>query len=926
MRDYLLGRDVNGNPVGNGTKTVTFSSSDSRFYSAVKWIEGPPTAADGSPLYSQDVSGELRGYAVSSKPISSSHLVPTCPNYDKEGNLKCPDSDCCVTFNSKTFVRGGDGVFRTGQGCTGKCWTLNKKGELVTIPAKLLWVEPLEGSFTLNNGAPLLRNGSTSEVMFEATFSGKAIPLQARVKGVKASDGGELPMPVVVFDAWKEVVTTDPSSGDEITTIVRDSDTALSQNSVQLSVSRTKEANGHYHLCTVDNDGNGETTDTIGDVGHTHQIVSFVVEETNAHTHGVRSIAVTNLNSILDQDSCINVSATIEYDASKTFVVRKKTFTATDCPDILTGTKYSLKLFAPKEVEAQRYLDSSIDGFTVEAQLQKTTDGEIDIIPDGQRISFEFVATRPKSKDDQQDTVEGVWKLEENGTGYQKRPYLVLKVRAFAEIDGVRVAKSALISVVNRLPYEPMVKGLLPEPTNDSLYLTSLPNAENFGQSQIHDAVYEAAGRLQAWQLEDATRQDWAKAVILISDGWENESVHSITESIASIQRLAGNKKTPCAPVFISAPTPQGRLVMEKYASETGSELSWLPQGQRPLPASSSSTSSEDNDGLMPFIESLFSSALSSANYGTYTGQVDLNRTKLINNITFTLQVPSNGAGSMVAVRLRFSADAESWTAWSGEYQLTNTGTISLPDTPPNLYRYMQYWVGFIGNSNFVAPTLHLVGGQVVEPRESFIFFAPIRTNAGQGEIVSEVIISDRTESSSFSKVTYGYTASDSTNEIDYSSAAQPLTYAERRKITLTRSNEPLVRLTANNFLLLNGGWPASTEIEIYDLSEDPLHGTLVPPGSYSANSASGRITFADAPPADAQYSASLVLPPLFRLLCHVVNYSSTEAVKLKHVGVTFNVTELPQDIHTTLASRISSSSSSSSESGVVFTLSSSSA
>lgn len=906
--DTILGKTADGTPVGTGAKPVTFRFENG-FNSSTKWGEDPPLAPNGVEMF--QASG--RGYAAS-KVISSSHTVQQpCPRYNADGEVVCPSSGCCMTISSVTYARDNAGVMRKIDGCDGDAAeyaTVNKKGEIVPVLPTILWAEPLAGTYYINgqqavdNGLLTRDSQTLNEVMLDVTFSGLPIPQTANTHNVRNADGSRIGMPTVTFDAFKVVTTTDPDTNATYTEIVRDADTNINNPSVIVTNSRTSIDADHYHLCEVDNAGNGTTTSTVGATSHSHAIANYLVEGQMGHGHTLRSVASTLLGPITDPDSEIHVIAMVKYDASRTPVER--TINVEYVDSVTTETdKYELLLLAPKKVDAKQ--TPAENGFVVRAELRKTSAGLPVDITDGHPIFFEFKTYLPKNYSQKRAN----WTRGDDGE-YEDQDYVVIEVKASTFIDDIRLAKSTKILVQNNKPFEPMVVGLLPEPTGDSLYLDAIQDAASFGPSPIHDAVYQAAGRLKSWQLADVTRRNWTNAIVLISDGWENGSTHSILEAIDAIHALAGHKKTPCSTTAIGQPTPWGNLILRKYSEDTNSAITTLTDGPQPSPSNSSSESTGGDEALTAMVENILQNGIATINYGTYIGEIDLERSKTILSITFDITVPPGGEQSLVQVRWRFSDDGETWGSWSAEQELTETTSIAISSTPPTIKRYIQYWIGFVGNSDFIAPTVTSVNGVAVEPRESIIFLSPIYTNANSEQGVGKVVVSDKT-SGRLSSVSYGYTASDSTNEQDYLSISQPLSPPANRKIILSRVNEPLVRLSATNYQMLNQGWPGAATLEVYDLNNDPLNGELISPNQYTANPTTGRIVFTDPKPNTAKFSATLIFPPLFRILCRVVNYSAEagDAAKIHHIGVSWNLTNLRSSVHASLGDLISSSSSS---------------
>ena len=924
--DALLGKTQSGVTVGSGNpRLVSFQG-----VSGDRWHESQPI--DSVPPYPVLGSGgpggvPNRGYAVS-RHISNAAIIPPAPacppDPDPEtGQTPCGGA-CCLQVSSGTAYLS-DGVIFEGKGCG--------DGDCTFGPCQIWWAEPLSGNFeVIPRGA--IRDGvNPTDVWLDVSFSGRPIPLVAREHQVKDSNGNDIGMPVVTFDAYKIVAVTDPVTGHQANSLVHDASISLQTYQVRLSLSITSNTVGHYHTCTVDSFGNGTTTGTYlqnsvtPTTNHVHVISNFVVLPTNSHIHELKSVARTTLNPTSNQVDSIHITANFHYDASRTPIDRTGSFEYVDTPktpeEIVIGDSYFLKLSAPQNALAD--ISNGVDqsGFNLQVTLNKYTSGSLVTIPaDGLRTYWKL-----QFFDFQQNQQPGkVYRLS-NGS-FPAVPYLLLKVSAQVTIAGQTLTASGAVAVLSSNLWTKQAIALTPGPTSDPVYLDIFDSIACFGPSPINDAVYLAASRLINWQAGSPLRLNAQKAIILLTDGWENNSDRTISEAINAIQRIGNSPTTPCSTVEFGQQSLNAQLILEGLAEASGAPIAVLPPVAIPLPDAGSSSSSSGHFGdLAPLVDELFASALSSANHGDFNNIIDLGRSKLINSVAITVDLPPGYAGSSLTFRYRTSGDGSAWSAWSAVQTVTSTTTVTIEGA--QIQRYLQYDVGFHGNENFVAPSLSRIQASYVEPRDHFVLFTPIATNSAADEYVSEVTISDRVdygaESSSSSEngeqnhaalsvIRYGFANGTTVLPENFFSPEQPPSMSGRRKFTLCRANEPLVQLDARRFRLAYSGWPSEATLIIYDLSNDPIAGKLVSPENYTANAQTGLVTFSTNK-TGSRFSSTLVFPPSFGLICSVTNYSDSpsDAVALRNIGVSWNVTKSrTPGINAPLASLISSSSSSS--------------
>lgn len=913
--DDLLGEDINGNPVGTGRPTgIIFTWGGETFWSKTQLRHPVTNQILGEP----GIDGK-RGWAVSNLITRSAFIDPS--------ECECSPQSCCqpqcwrigadtwVTKNGKRYWGVGC-PSQMEQNCDGTL--ICGGGSVITydIEVKLTWKEPLDGSFSTfgNDSLKINRDGTPTSVVLDVTFSGEAIPLVAKRHNVTDLEGNPLSPPVITFDIYKKVKYTNRYGG-ESTKIIRDETTRLSTYTDVAIIELTTtggDARNHFHKCQVDANGNGKTTTTYTSDGtgeeietnHVHTILNFEVSslvtdgDLDAHSHILRSVARTTILPIFE-DAEICISASFSYDASKKFVVRKKTVTACVTPDIQLDDYWAVRVYCPSEYAVQENVTPENNGLPVLAEVSHYILGERVEIPDGLRVSLTGAVYPPKDR----ENAPGVARTAYFSYG-QTRDHAVIKWEASIDIDGIKYSDPEQMTVVtSSFSWLPNSKGLVPEATSDPVYLNpALSSITTLGGSPVHDAAYLAAARIISFKNENQEWKDSSSCMVLITDGDENLSERTLDQGIKSVTRMGGEGDSSAAPVALGILHPADMLVLRKYADETGGAVINV---------------SDDSVTTESIAQRIFSKSLANANTGIFQNIVDLSSSKIHESSTIEIYIPS---GASATFKARFGEDGIRWGDWSQEVDVPISGivdTSSLLDGNP--HRYMQYEIKMIGNETFQAPRLISISNSYIEPQNHILFFAPIAIESNENEYVGEVVITHLATVPQNSTISYGVCHLDSQEITDYFSDAQPLMETDTRHIILGRYNETATSYDGRNFSLVNGPWPKIAELEVYKI----LFGAIeeVPADQYSANPRQGLITMSSVQHSDAKLSVTLKFPPLIRIACMIMNYG-TGATTIKHIGVTYNVVQRTRENTDGSINRtpiedvweISSSSSSSSE------------
>ena len=728
-------------------------------------------------------------------------------------------------------------------------------------------------------------------------------------------------------------------------------DISLSSYVVQTGLFRTDiyddSINIHTHACTVDNNGNGETTSTIvieGTVAtHSHIITNYISDTVLSHSHNLRCVAITQINPSINKGLEIFLNGYVVYDPTNCFAhdlgsnpeyfpilpvgnrimfngISIKGYEASQ-PfleiEIETGRDLHLfpteaKLIAatsedlnpsnPVYFTAKTPLDTS-RGFDVKAKVQfseyvyEASNGYSITVPartvnDGSRVTFEITPYKPSQEESQINIV---------APDIIKK-YMILKFRVSAAAEGRFFARDFYILVNGNLQWVSGIKSLMPELSNDSSYITTaLTKIESLGGSQLHDAVKEATQRIIQEQTDNPSYKDYKKIIMIISDGDENSSEYSLQQAVNGIDFIDGTKETPSTSIMLGRVDTYSQIIMQKYAEKTDGEIYPVVN-----------LNSVNIGNLIDYISETSNYGF---NYGTFKNILDFEQASI--PIEFRLGDVNIPEGTTINYRTRYTTDGEQWSAWSSwsNYNIATTFTDSIEKV-----MQFQYEVEFYGNGNFESPVLYgssgIFGsesvGQVTtynKPQSFTIFFKPISINTNDDEYLSSIHITHEATIPETSEIQYGLVQSGDLNIEEYLQEGKyinPDTYT----ILLTRYNEILQTFNHKTYYALNGRWPHSCSIEIYRFNSQNPNGIIVNMSDYSINSITGEINFFNYQSSSDTFTINVIFKPFFRLIAKITNYGQ-ESATIHHIGVIYNTCKrIPKDsngniIHKSISSRL---------------------
>jgi len=850
------------------------------------------------------------------------------------------------TVNLNTSYIWDDGTGMYGVGASEEpYYEEGEFGPVLIVPKpKATFIEPLGITTAIEDiTGSFVRNGIQSpKVVATVTWKGQPITEQT-VPNV---------FPVVTFKSGKctmvnsfELNGVSAAIDDRNTTggclvVQEHPDARLTSYAIQVSLSRTDITLNHTHACTVDNSGNGITTETISLNGiittdHVHTITNYVALLSDGHTHALRSVAVTyilpttntydnfvvNSYVVYDPTNCDPYSGGgIQYTPLPTEGNRMM-FTTLDLNgaeatephltlELSTGGDLSGSSAFPSNVGSKTYVASyyasetpgeTIKGFDFAAHAFFSSytiedyPGHFVTIPardvdDGSRISFEIDIYKPQKSAE----LEGGGTIETNSLVVAPdvvRDYLTLKVTASVVAEGQFATKNMVVKVNSNLQWIPDYSGLLPEATLDTIYLNNVASQINtIGASPIYDAITLAAQRLITYQTDNASLKNYKKAIILLTDGDENQSQYSIQQSIDMVSFVNGTKLTQVIPVKLGLTYKDDEIVVKKIANDTGGFIMYCVD----------MTTSEIDSS----INSMLINQAMDFNNGTYSNNVAFNDAYIVDDVVLQNVVTPSNTG--VFYRARFSQNGSQWELWTPWTR--STGNLSVSE---NRAKYIQYGTKLYGNEYFQTPELtEDVAVDYYLKGQTSVFFEPLSVGGsgsgmGDNEYLASIHLTHEADIPSTSQVLYGVTPSNSTDPLDYFEITP-----DRHTIMLTRFNELLITENNRVFTAINGRWPEELEVEIYRINSANPNGILVNPSDYILNSRIGTVTFFNSQDATDVFVICIYFNPVFRLVCKVINYGSVGA-KIHHVGVIYNIAKrIPMDltgniIHTPISTRI---------------------
>ena len=867
--------------------------------------------------------------------------------------------------NLNASYKWDDGTGMYGVGASVEPY-YDEDSKLIVPKPKASFIEPLDITVDIEDlTGSFVRDGVQSpNVVATVTWKGQPLTNTFIVnEGTPFEKSVPNVFPVVTFKSGKCTQTNSQTVGSSTIAIdyrnlssgclvVADNpDAKLTSYAIQVSLSRTDIKLDHTHACTVDNSGNGTTTQTIFlngviTVDHVHTITNYVALLSDGHTHNLRSVAVTNLLPTTNTYDNFVVNAYTVYDPTNCEPYDGGGIEYTPLPtdgnrlmfatlnldggeatqpkleiELFTGGDLSSSPALPSNVGSKTYVAtyyaSETPGETVKgfdfaahaffsAYTIEDYPGHFVTIPardvaDGSRISFNVDIYKPQKSAE----LEGNGEVTTNSLVIAPdviRDYLTIKVTASIVAEGQYATSNMIAKVNSNLQWIPNYSGLLPEATSDTIYLNNVVSQiSSIGASPIYDAITMASQRLIAYQTDDTSLKNYKKIIILLTDGDENQSQYSIQQSIDMVSFVNGSKLTQVVPVKLGLTYKDDEIVVKKIANDTGGFTMY----------SVDMTTSEIDSS----INSMLVNQNLDFNSGTYSNSIAFDDAYIIDDTTLSNAVIPSGTG--VFYRARFSQNGSQWELWTPW-----TRSTSNLQAPEDRAQYIQYGIKLYGNEYFQTPEItEDVAVDYYLKGQNSVFFEPLNAgnnennngtggstdNGGMGddEYLASIHITHEADIPSTSQVLYGVTTSNSSDPLDYFEVTP-----DNHTILLTRFNE--IMITENNrvFTAINGRWPEELEVEIYRINSANPNGVLVNSSDYVLNSRIGTATFFNSQDPTDTFVICVYFNPVFRLICKIVNYGSV-AAQIHHVGIIYNIakrvsTDLEGSIiHTPVSTRV---------------------
>lgn len=653
-----------------------------------------------------------------------------------------------------------------------------------------------------------------------------------------------------------------------------------SSSSQQLSDYSDTE-NGHYHTCSVNENGTGKTINTytykslVQVENHEHIIDGFEVKnayDNEIHYHTLKSTASTWINPFtledlgpVEENTNIYIDAYLEYDASKTYTERTlllqrviPLFDSQEEKDKL----WKFTLHVPSTAFVSPSTTNEYNGFDVSTSLMRN-DGTL--APDGTRIQIEMKSYAPENYLNQKES--------NNIVIQQLREYIIVKTIASVKIENMKFEQKKLTRVYSKLNWLPKIRNLTSDLTNEEFYLEKATDKiECIGCSQIYDGILQSLSRLKKFYMERSDLRDGNFLILMFTDGEENESANSIDYML---KNLIQSSRFPTYPVPVGEfITPIGENLLN-----TISKLSY---------GEATTNKNVNSDDIFEYIKSILQSQQS--NYGVYYNTISLTQPRPINSIIYDANFPT---GSKILASFRVGNTINNLSSWSDEFTIDNDNkniNIGLVVGDEH-YKHFQYRLKLIGNENFESPSYFGNSLNYIEPFSTMVFFKPINIKTGIEEFISEIVITHKISGDENIDIQYGFTYENSTKESDYYNEFSKPIRAGSRYIILARTNEKMI--TTNNFsyMAVNGPWPEICNVEVYKILANQTTKTLIPSSEYTFEPQKGEITLNKGLENLDTVLLSLSFPSSFRIMCKVNNYSSNPAY-LDHLGILYNIAQ----------------------------------
>jgi hypothetical protein len=841
-------------------------------------------------------------------------------------------------------------------------------GDGIVYPRPVVsYDEPL--GISMETEGEWTRDGATyAKIIATVTWRGEAITNKYIInKGEEGETIIDQNFPIVTFFAG-EGIKNNSTDGEQaqfvdyrgkfgcVLDVSRHRDINLTSTKVKISLSRTYEFNHddtsqtHYHTCTVDKEGDGQTdsvistTDTVVP-SHIHTILNYKLQESLffdilsnevLHTHELRSVAITEIKPTTNTEITADIIGLIEYDPTNCKPYKntkggvgtrypisgnRMMFDSISLAPVGDGEptepKLILELNPTKSNQAQvptYYAAETPEvterGFNIEAKAYFTSyvvdDGSGGTIPiqsrdvtDGSRIIFDYKVFVPPSSFEGDNEINTDVVI--TGTGV-KRNYMWLVINANISTEGYFAKAKMQVAIDSNLNWLPGVKALVNDPTNDPIYIANASSyISTMGSSTIYDSLRLAARRMIRHQDLNPSVKDYKKALILLSDGDESKSEYSLDQAITSVLFMDEHSNVPIIPVSLGQTYSADEVVLKKmYIDTSGFTLNSIDIEQ------------SDVSDLVDFI---FTNPNWIVGKGVYRNKVGLGQLSIPNQLS--LEDVFSPSGTDVEYRYRTSVDGVIWGLWSDWLFYNEDHTIEEDIDAKTLY--FEYEIRLTGNSDFVSPEVRAdTTIRYYYPSDFAMFFNPVNvgggnslTGGGSNNLGSS---SDITSGSSTNiNPVYGIEEGNRfissihiTHEADIPSTSS-IQYGitqgdaddvdafympinpDEHTILLTRYNEPLITNDNREYKALHGGWTEKVNIEIYRINTQYPNGILVDPSEYSINNIEGLITFYTGQSPNDSFTITIEVYPSFRLVCNITNYGSKRAV-IQHIGIVYNM------------------------------------
>lgn len=694
----------------------------------------------------------------------------------------------------------------------------------------------------------------------------------------------------IVVDGCQKIVNTQ-NAIDGCETIVSHPDVTLTSFVSTVGLLRTTiyedgYGNNHVHATEVDSNGNGQTISVISLSGnaayHIHQINNFIVT-TVAHSHTLRSVALTQLSPTTNNIIDIVVNGSINYNPTNAVggrtmigtleldsnVDRKLVVKLSTAPKLLDGD--TPRFYAVSDtgiVNKTRYLvaqtSSEVDrGFDILANAYLASNDYPDQpVTDGTRIIFDIKSYGLND--------EFVFVDQDN-----LRDVYILEITASVVFDNQTASETIYVVMSSYINWIPSSLSLVTDFTNDAIDIdTAINRIYSVGSSPVHDSVKMASDRLAQYTKITSPSVNWGKIIFVLTDFDENISEFSIQDAIDGVNNVAGYRKTPVIPIKLGFSYGSDNVLSDKYALDTGGKV-------KPI---DSLSSLDEISGIVDDI--ILDRDIFNFNQGTYKNIIPLSESSIIDDMFIDTVIPS---GSNITFGARFSDNLINWSAFS-EFK-SYSEVLSFAQSMSNKWHYIQYEICLFGNENFVSPEFHGISVDYYSPHHNVIFFQPTDLDITDDEYVSSICVAHEGTIPDVSVVSYGFSHVDSSEVNDYYSTTQPLIRPYVQSVILSRHNELLLTTNKIDYTAINGGWSNKSTIEIYKINSAFPNGQLVDSSEYGFNYKTGIVTFGALQDENDQFVLTVSFERLFRIISNITNYGPDGAI-IDSINILYNTTQ----------------------------------